>query len=312
MRALVPTGRTGELTAIEEIPAPVPRSDQALVRVEMFSLNRPDYLYLAMPGSTYRPGIDAVGMVEVPAVDGSGPTAGRRVVVHLPKGGAAAELITVRATDLAVLPEGLDPATAACLPLAGMVALRLLRAAGPVKGRRLLATGAGGGVGQFLIQLAVASGADITVIAAPAEPWEHMREKGATVVHANEDGLVPGLSGGFDVVLESAGGNLGSHTAALLRTGGLFLWYGQASNKPLTLDFFALFNGGQSLTLRHFVHHDAPEADDAQDLGTLLELAAEGHLRADVGYHADWRHTAAALEDLAHGRMRGKAVLTLS
>ncbi|MFF0808048.1 zinc-binding dehydrogenase [Streptomyces albogriseolus] len=312
MRALVPTGRTGELTTIDEVPDPVPASDQALVRVEMFSLNRPDYLYLAMPESTYRPGIDAVGTVEAPAVDGSGPAAGRRVVVHLPQGGAGAELVAVRAAGLSVLPEGLDPATAACLPLAGMVALRLLRAAGPAKGRRLLATGAGGGVGQFLIQLAVASGAHITVIAAPGEPWEHMREKGATVVHANENGLVPDLSGGFDVVLESVGGNLGSRAAGLLGAGGLFLWYGQASNKPLTLDFFALFNGGRSLTLRHFVHHDAPDTDDARDLATLLELATEGHLQAEVGYHADWQHTAAALEDLAHGRIRGKAVLTLS
>lgn len=312
MRALVPTGRNGELVAIEEVPAPVPEPEEALVRVEMFSLNRPDYLYLAMPGSTYRPGIDAVGTVEVPAADGGGPAVGRRVVIHRPNGGAGAELIAVPAGDLSVLPDGLDPATAASLPLAGMVALRLLRAAGPLDGRRLLVTGAGGGVGQFLIQLAVAAGARITAIAAQGEPGEHMAKYGAAVMHASSDGSVPELSGGFDVVLESVGGSLGSATAGLLRPGGLFLWYGQAGGEPLTLDFFSLFDGGQSLTLRHFVHHDGPDADDAKDLSTLLGLAAEGRLHAEVGHRADWRHTAAALEDLAHGRVRGKAVLTVS
>ncbi len=312
MRALVPTGRSGELTTIQEVPVPVPDPDQALVRVELFSLNRPDYLYLAMPASTYRPGIDAVGTVEVPATDGSGPAAGRRVVVHLPHGGAAAELIAVRAADLALLSAGVDPATAACLPLAGMVALRLLRAAGPLAERRLLATGAGGGVGQFLIQLAVAGGAHITVITSPGEPEERLASIGATVVRATPDRRPPELTRDFDVVLESVGGSLGSRTAGLLRPGGLFLWYGQAGGQPLTLDFFALFNGGQSLTLRHFVHHDAADADDARDLGTLLHLASDGQLTADIGYRADWRHTATALEELAQGRVRGKAVLTIS
>ncbi|WP_331769786.1 hypothetical protein OG948_39335 (plasmid) [Embleya sp. NBC_00888] len=48
------------------------------------------------------------------------------------------------------------------------------------------------------------------------------------------------------------------------------------SREPLSLDFFSLFEGGQSLTLRHFVHHDSPDADDARDLATLLDHAVHG------------------------------------
>ncbi|MGW1991863.1 hypothetical protein [Embleya sp. NPDC001921] len=59
-------------------------------------------------------------------------------------------------------------------------------------------------------------------------------------------------------------------------------------------------------------HHDSPDADDARDLAALLDHAVHGKLRADVGYRADWKHTATALEDLGHGRVRGKAVLGVS
>jgi NADPH:quinone reductase-like Zn-dependent oxidoreductase len=306
MRALIPTGRPGDLTEIAEVDPPVPAADQALVRVEVFSLNRPDFLYLARPGTGYRPGIDAVGVVERPAADGTGPAAGRRVVLHLPDGGAAAELVAVTAARLAPLPDGVDAETAACLPLAGMVALRLLREAGPLAERRLLATGAGGGVGQFLVQLAAAGGARITAVAAEDEPWEHLPGLGATVVHGL-DGLAPGS---FDVVLESVGGELGSAAATRLRDGGLFLWYGQAGGSPLTLDFFALFQGGRSLTLRHFVHFETPDADDARDLGTLLALAAEGSLRVEIGRRGSWTEAAKVIDDMAGRRLRGKAVLT--
>ncbi|MFD0891071.1 hypothetical protein ACFQ08_41535, partial [Streptosporangium algeriense] len=86
MCALVPAGRPDRLTEIAEVPDPVPAPGEALVRVEHFSLNRPDFLYLAMPGTAYRPGIDAVGVVEVPVP--GGPERGRRVVFHLPAASA--------------------------------------------------------------------------------------------------------------------------------------------------------------------------------------------------------------------------------
>ncbi|MFF4985663.1 zinc-binding dehydrogenase [Streptosporangium saharense] len=304
MRALVPTGKPDRLTEIAEVPDPVPAPGEALVRVEHFSLNRPDFLYLTMPGTAYRPGIDAVGTVEVPAP--GGPARGRRVVFHLPTGGAAAELVAVPVGALAPLPPAVEPEVAACLPLAGMVALRLLRDAGPLGGRRLLATGATGGIGQFVVQLAVADGAEVTVVAREDDPWEHLVRAGAAVVH-DVHALDPAS---FDVVLESVGGDLGSTAATRLREGGLFLWYGQAGGQPLTLDFFRLLEGGRSLTLRHFVYLD--RADGRDDLGTLLELAATGLLGVEIGHRGPWQDTAGVLGAIATGGLRGKAVLSIS
>lgn len=308
MRALTPTGRPGRLAEISDVDAPRPAAHEALVRVRNFSLSRPDFLCLSAPGTRYRPGIDAVGHVERPAADGSGPTAGVRVVLHLPSGGAAAQLVAVPTTRLAPVPADVDSASAAALPLAGLAARRLLAEAGPLTGRRLLVTGADGGVGGLLAQLAVAGGAEVTAVAAEREPWRHLAALGTTVVHDGDS--LP--TGGFDVVLESVGGTLGSTAAHTLRTGGRILWFGQAGGEPLTPDFFfGLFDGGPSLTLRHFTHPTDAEETDAREVADLLDLAAEGRLRVEISHRGHWGETAAVLEDMAHGRLSGKAVLTV-
>ncbi|MFD5088586.1 zinc-binding dehydrogenase [Kitasatospora sp. NPDC058406] len=307
MRALVPTGRPGHLVEIGEVDLPRPAADEALVRITRFSLNRPDFLYLSAPGTGYRPGIDAVGVVERAAADGSGPATGSRVALHLPGGGAAAQFAAVPARRLVSVPDAVSSDLAAALPLGGLVARRLLAEAAPLAGRTVLATGMGGGVGQFAVQLAVAEGARITVVASEDEPWQHLPALGAEVVH-DIDSLDNGT---FDVVLESVGGRLGSAALRKLAPGGLFLWFGQASSQPLTLDFFALFDGGRQLTLHHFVYLAADDHQDARDLAALLELAAQGRLRAEIGHLDHWSRSAELLEEMAHGRLRGKAVLTL-
>ncbi|MFD7238717.1 zinc-binding dehydrogenase [Streptomyces syringium] len=307
MRALTPTGRPGRLAEITDVDAPRPAAHEALVRVRTFSLSRLDLLCLSAPGTRYRPGIDAVGHVERPAADGSGPAAGVRVVLHLPSGGAAAQLVAVPTERLTPVPAGVDSPAAAALPLAGLMARRLLTEAGPLTGRRLLVTGAGGGVGGLLAQLAVAGGAEVSAVVTERKPRQYLAALGVRVVH-DVDTLPPG---GFDIVLESVGGALGSTTSRALRTGGRILWFGQAGGEPLTLDFFGLLDGGPPLTLRHFTRPAAGEAGDAREVADLLDLAAEGRLRVEIGHRGHWGETAAVLEDMAHGRLSGKAVLTV-
>ncbi|MEW2581380.1 zinc-binding dehydrogenase [Streptomyces syringium] len=307
MRALTPTGRPGRLTEISDVDAPRPAAHEALVRVRTFSLSRLDLLCLSAPGSHYRPGIDAVGHVERPAADGSGPAAGVRVVLHLPSGGAAAQLAAVPTARLTPVPAGVDSPAAAALPLAGLMARRLLAEAGPLTGRRLLVTGAAGGVGGLLAQLAVAGGAEVTAVMTERHSCRYMAALGVRVVH-DVDSLP---SGGFDVVLESVGGALGSTTSRALRTGGRILWFGQAGGEPLTLDFFGLLDGGPPLTPRHFSRPTGGAEADAREVADLLDLAAEGRLRVEIGHRGHWGETAAVLEDMAHGRLPGKAVLTV-
>ncbi|RAG87484.1 alcohol dehydrogenase [Streptacidiphilus pinicola] len=305
MKAFTATGRTDRPVELEEVPQPELRADEALVKVDAYSVNRGETFLLESPPAGWRPGKDVAGLVVQPAADGSGPGIGRRVVAHPPAAGWA-EYVAVPTSSLAELPDEVATVQAAALPLAGLTALRLLRAAGPVAGRRVLLTGASGGVGHYFTELAVAAGAELTVVSRSAERGARLAEFGATVVGRVEDAAGP-----FDVVLESTGGpNLAAALARLAPQGQL-VWFGQASREPATVSFFDLLYGPVGATIRHFSY-----AEDATsygtDLATLVRLVAQDRLHPELGLVRDWTETAEALTALRERRVRGNAVLTLS
>lgn len=147
MKALIPTGRPEALVELADVAMPEPAPGEALVKVEAFSVNRGEIFRLEDPRPGARPGKDIAGLVVQAAADGAGPAAGQRVAGH-PEEGGWAEYAAVPAASLAPLPDSVPVTQAAALPLAGLTALRLLRTAGNVIGRRILLTGASGGVGH--------------------------------------------------------------------------------------------------------------------------------------------------------------------
>ncbi|MGH3151616.1 MAG: zinc-binding dehydrogenase [Streptosporangiaceae bacterium] len=110
--------------------------------------------------------------------------------------------------------------------------------------------------------------------------------------------------------MESVGGRTFTAALARLAPGGTVLWYGQAGLEPPVLDFFALMPV-TPFTIRHFPHWLA-DTTDAEDLATLVRLAAAGRLHPEIGRTADWTQTAGVLDDLYQRRIRGHAVLDRS
>ncbi|MGW3209592.1 zinc-binding dehydrogenase [Streptomyces sp. NPDC001135] len=306
MKAFVPTGDPAEPVVLADVAEPTPRPDEALVKVEAFSVNRGETFRLERPASGDRPGKDVAGLVVQPAADGSGPSGIARVVGH-PMAGGWAEYVAVPTDALTELPDDVSVLQGAALPLAGLTALRLLRAAGPVLGRRVLLTGASGGVGHFVTELAAAAGAQVTAVTRDPERGARLAELGATeIVHDVGDARGP-----YDIVLESTGGAALPLALARLAGRGTLIWFGQASRTPVTLDFFDFFTGPESAVIRHFHYLDADTRLD-DDLAALVRLTAEGRLHPEIGRVADWADTATTLTDLRDRRIRGKAVLTLS
>ncbi|MFI0717039.1 zinc-binding dehydrogenase [Streptomyces inhibens] len=306
MKALIPTGDPAEPVVLADVPEPTPRPHEALVKVEAFSVNRGETFKLEKPVPGERPGKDIAGLVVQPAADGSGPAGITRVVGH-PMAGGWAEYVAVPTDSLAELPDGVSVLQGAALPLAGLTALRLLRAAGPVPGRRVLLTGASGGVGHYVTELAAAAGAQVTAVTRDAERGARLAGLGAAeIVHDVADARGP-----YDVVLESTGGPALPLALARLARRGTLIWFGQASRTPATLDFFDFFSGPESAVIRHFHYLDADSRLD-DDLAALVRLTDEGRLHPEIGRVTDWAATATTLTDLRDRRIRGKAVLTLS
>ena len=306
MKAFTATGNAGASVEFADVEEPRLRPDEALVKVEAYSVNRGETFQLEATRVDWRPGKDVAGLVVQAAADGSGPAVGRRVVGHPPQGGWA-EYVAVPTHSLAELPDTVDAVTAAALPLAGLTALRLLRVVGDTAGRRILITGASGGVGHYFVELAAAAGARITAVSRSAERGRRLAELGASeVVHDLAEAVGP-----FDVALESTGGaSLPAALAKVARRGRL-VWFGQASREPVTLNFFDFFAGPESATIRHF-HYADSDTSYGEDLATLVRLVAAGRLHPEIGLVADWAETADVLERLRGRGIRGNAVLTVS
>jgi NADPH2:quinone reductase len=162
MLGLVNTPNGKAPVELRELPEPQPARNEALVAVRAFSLNRGELRSFVNNEEGWVPGQDVGGVVLQQAADGSGPAAGSRVVALLDEFGWA-ERAAVPSHRMAVLPDTVSFSQAATLPVAGLTALRTLRHGAPLLGKRVLITGAAGGVGNIAVQLAARSGARVAL-----------------------------------------------------------------------------------------------------------------------------------------------------
>lgn len=291
---------------LQDVAEPHPAPNEALVAVETFSLNRGELALLAYRPSGWRPGQDIAGTVLQPARDGSGPKQGARVA-GLVEGAGWSERVAAPVSRLVELPEAVDFTAAAALPLAGLTALRLLRLGGALLGRKVLITGASGGVGQIAVQLAYRAGAIVTGVAS-ADTAPRLLALGARQVV----GSIGECDRRFDVILESIGGRSMDAAAKQIAPGGLILSFGNSSGEKAAYDLLD-FIGAENATIRTFFSYaSGPEQTIAADLATLIDLTSSGQLHAPVATVRPWRELPAALEALRRRALHGKAILSLT
>jgi NADPH:quinone reductase len=300
-----PTAEGG--LARRELPEPQPGPHDVVVEVAAYAVNRGELSLLAQRPDGWRPGQDVAGVVRVAAADGTGPAAGARVVGLADEGGWS-ERVAVPSHRVAALPDAVPFPQAASLPVAGLTALRALRSGGPLLGRRVLVTGATGGVGSFAVQLARVAGAAVTAHVSGAARVGQVQALGpdAVVTEIGAD------SGPFDLVLDGVGGSVLTAAVRRLAVGGLVTAYGLASGERSDLafsDFAAAAPGGR---LQGFFVYRTGEETFGEDLATLAELVAGGRLEPQLGVVRDWSQTVAAVDDLRGHRASGKVVLLRS
>ncbi|MFI1579164.1 zinc-binding dehydrogenase [Embleya sp. NPDC020630] len=298
MRALVVDPAASGSLRLGTAPEPDPAPHQLVIAVRHISLNRGEVAFAGrLPAGTVH-GYDAAGVVVQAAADGTGPAVGAEVAAF--GAGAWAERMVVDVTAVAEVPAGVDLADAAALPMAGITALRTLRTRS-VLGRRVLVTGAAGGVGRYAVQLAALGGAH--VIASVGSP---ARAAGLAELGAHQ--VVVGLAGidrPVDLVLDTVGGPQLVAAWGLLAPGASVQNIGWASDEPAVFAPYSLFSIGPAKTMSTFgdVHDVGP------DLATLLDFVAAGRLAPEVDRRDSWERVAEAARALLDRHVAGKVVL---
>jgi NADPH:quinone reductase len=305
MQALVHDPDSEHGLRLAHVPAPEPGSSQARVRVAATSLNFGEVAFLRRntdPGAVA--GWDAAGTVIAAAADGSGPPPGARVVTFGWSGAWAQERV-VDTGELAEIPDGVDVGAAAALPVAGVTALRAVRRLGPIVGRRVLVTGASGGVGRFAVQIASRAGAEVVAVVGSPARREGLTELGA---HEVVVGGLDGVAATVDGALDNVGGQLLADVLRVLRPGGRVLSIGMASLEPTTIDFEEARRTAPGTQIEAF----GVGAGFGPDLAYLVSLLAAGELDPQIGWRGPWERAGEAAAALLGRRVRGKAILEVT
>ena len=235
--------------AFQQTIVPIPGPDEELVALHAAALNHRDvYIQQGLYAGIQTPVI--LGS------DGAGVCKGREVVIcpglywgndprvqskdfqvlGMPSNGTFAEFVCVPSENVHPKPAHLDWAAAAALPLAGLTAWRLLFTRCRLqKGERVLITGIGGGVALLGLQLAHAAGAEVWVTSGSDEKIIRAAglgaAGGANYREAGWDKQLKDKAKGFDLIVDSAGGDGFAALVGLCNPGARIGIYGGSLGK---------------------------------------------------------------------------------
>ncbi|MFI1996596.1 NAD(P)-dependent alcohol dehydrogenase [Actinoplanes sp. NPDC020271] len=313
-----------DVLQLSDVDRPAPQPGEVLIRVVAAGVDPGVWHMMTGRPWAMRPvtglrtpkirvrGRDLAGVVEQA---GAGVTAFRPgdEVFGTTSTGSFAEFATAPAGRIAAKPANLSFEQAAVVPVSGTTALQAIRdAAGVRAGQRVLVVGAGGGVGSFVVQLAVAAGAEVTGVCGAAKA-ERVRSLGAADVLDYRTEEVDARGPVFDVIVDIAGNRrLSLLRRALTPRGTLVLIGGEARGTTLlggmsrpwiAAPLSSMFSG------QRLVGMIAKEnADDLRALGELIEA---GTLRPAVERAFPLARAAEAVRQVGAGHAAGKLVVTI-
>lgn len=230
-------------------------------------------------------------------------------ILGLPQNGTFAEMVAVPLSNLIKKPDHLNWDEAAALPLAGVTAYRTLFTRCKLKkGERVLVTGAGGGVALFVIQFALAFGVEVWVTSGSDEKIEKAVALGAkggeNYKNDDWDKRLKTQAGGFDVIIDSAGGDQFAKLITLCKPGARVGIYGGTLGKINQLSPQILFWKQISIL--------GSTMGNPTDFKKMVQFVEKYQIIPVIDSVYDLKDGNAALERMASGKHFGKIVLRIS
>lgn len=319
-----------EVLQYGDFPDPEPAPGEVVVKVEACSLNYLDvFSRRGMPGIRIElpsiTGGDCSGEIAELGAGVEGWSVGQRVLLDpvyvsgrsfrmLGENcrGAFAQYCVAHASQLIALPDAVEHAHAACLPVAYGTSHRMLVTRGELApGEKILILGASGGVGTSCLLIAKRIGAYVIAAAGGPEKCEKLCALGADETvdyHATDfaaycrettGGMLSG--GGYDVVVNFTGGDTWARSLRCVRRRGRLLTCGATAGFDPPTDLRFLWTG--ELDVR------GSNGWQRSDLETLLAWTEAGTLRPVIDCELPLSQGIEAVRRLEERRFFGKIVI---
>lgn len=309
-----------EVLGVERVAVPTPNSTQVLVRVFAVSpdsgtvhIMNGDPLAVRIALGLRSPrqpviGLAFAGVVDTVGSEVQGFSPGDRVAGTA--AAAFAEFVVASPAKIALIPDDVSMTDASTVAVSAGTALQALRDSARVQpGQSVLIIGAGGGVGSFLTQFAVAEGARVTGIASSAKA-EFVRSFGAERVIDYRLSTEPADWGSFDVIVDAADGRaLHVLRRALTERGTLVIVGADKSGGPLLRGSDRQL---RALLLDPWVRHSlraVMQRENGADVAVVLESLALGRIRAAIDEVAPVDDAHLLIARLERQEVCGKAVI---
>lgn len=294
----------GGTLQVDELPDPEPGPGEQLVDIAYASVNPLD-VWITQ-GSV---GAAGANLPWTPGTEATGHADGRAVLVRggglgVIRPGLYCSKIAVPESWLLPVPDGLDLAQVAAMPVAGITAWMALHSRAQIGALdRVLILGASGGVGAVAIQLAKAVGATVWGQTGSPNKIDGITANGAdNVVVAGADDIEAAVeSYEPTVILDSLGGPYTDAAIACIANKGRLVVYGTSNDEHVSINLRRLYRKGVNL-LGYAGLVDTPE-EQRTAMDSLLAMMSAGSLHVPVG---DVLPLAGASE--AHARILGRAV----
>ncbi len=308
-----------EVMRYEDVPQPVAKEGEAIVKIEAAGVNFIDVYYRTGAYKTelpFTPGQEGGGTVASLGPGVKDVKVGDRVAYNGSLG-AYAEFAAVPAQRLVVLPDGVGARQGAAAMLQGMTAHYLATSTYPLKpGDTCLVHAAAGGVGLLLCQVAKMRGARVFGTVSTEEKAKLAREAGAdeTILYTQRDfeAEVKRLTGskGVQVVYDSVGETTFPKSLGCLALRGMLVLFGQSSGAVKSFDPQILNQKGSLyLTRPSFVHYVGTRPELVQRSSDVLGWVAQGKIKLRIGAEFPLKDAAEAHRALEARKTTGKVLL---
>jgi len=308
-----------EVLEYSDVPKPVPKQDEVLVKVKAASINSWDWDYLRgdiyifrLIFGLFKPkqkvlGSDIAGVVEAVGKNVKRIKVGDEVFgdVSPYNWGGFSEYAASHEDAWAIKPKSISFEESAAIPQAAVLALQGLRWNGELKsGQNVLINGAGGGVGTFGVQMAKLSGCEVTVVDRP-EKLQTLIDLGAEHIidYTKEDFTRSGKQ--YDLILDNVAKRTTADYQRALKPGGAFVMIGGSIMLMLKVALFGKWISKRNKKTVGILAHKP----NVKDLDYLTSLIEGGKLKPVVDSVYPLKELPDAFRHYANDPFIGKVVI---